>query len=64
MTGFWSSLLTGDRDEPLPGGQQEGLALGPDGALWVADEKQGLLRFPGAEDALDAALAAETGARR
>ena len=53
-----------DADEPLPGGQQEGLALGPDGALWVADEKQGLLRFPGAEDALDAALAAETGARR
>jgi len=50
-----------DADEPLPGGQQEGLALGPDGALWVADEKQGLLRFPGAEEALAAALAAETG---
>jgi uncharacterized protein YjiK len=50
-----------DADEPLPGGQQEGLALGPDGALWVADEKRGLLRFPGAEEALAAALAAETG---
>jgi uncharacterized protein YjiK len=53
-----------DADEPLPGGQQEGLALGPGGALWVADEKRGLLRFPGAIDALDAALAEETGARR
>jgi uncharacterized protein YjiK len=50
-----------DADEPLPGGQQEGLALGPDGALWVADERLGLLRFPGAADALDAVLAAETG---
>ncbi len=50
-----------DADEALPGGQQEGLAPGPDGALWVADERQGLLRFPGAEDALAAALAAETG---
>jgi len=50
-----------DADEPLPGGQQEGLALGPDGALWVADEKQGLVRYPGAEEALAAALAAETG---
>ena len=50
-----------DADEALPGAQQEGLALGPDGALWVADEKQGLLRFPGAEEALAAALAAETG---
>jgi len=50
-----------DADEALPGGQQEGLALGPDGALWVADERQGLLRFPGAEEALVTALAAETG---
>ena len=53
-----------DADEALPGGQQEGLALGPDGALWVADERQGLLRFPGAGGALDAALAAETGGGR
>jgi uncharacterized protein YjiK len=50
-----------DADEPLPGGQQEGLALGPDGALWVADERLGLLRFPGAAEALEAVLAAETG---
>ena len=50
-----------DADEALPGVQQEGLALGPDGALWVADEKQGLVRYPGAEEALAAALAAETG---
>jgi len=50
-----------DADEALPGSQQEGLAPGPDGALWVADERQGLLRFPGAEEALAAALAAETG---
>jgi uncharacterized protein YjiK len=50
-----------DADEPLPGGQQEGLALSPDGALWVADERLGLLRFPGAVDALDAIVAAETG---
>ena len=50
-----------DVDEALPGAQQEGLALGPDGALWVADERQGLVRFPGAEEALAAALAAETG---
>jgi len=50
-----------EADEDLPGGQQEGLALAPDGALWVADEKQGLLRFPGAEAALATVLAAETG---
>jgi uncharacterized protein YjiK len=50
-----------DADLPLPGSQQEGLAPGPDGALWVADERLGLLRFPGAEEALAAALAAETG---
>jgi hypothetical protein len=53
-----------DAEEALPGGQQEGLAVGPGGALWVADERQGLLRFPGAEDALAAALGAETGAPR
>jgi uncharacterized protein YjiK len=53
-----------DADEPLPGDQQEGLALAPDGTLWVADERRGLLRIPGAADALEAALAEETGARR
>jgi uncharacterized protein YjiK len=50
-----------DADEALPGGQQEGLALAPDGALWIADETQGLLRFAGAEDALATMLAAEAG---
>jgi uncharacterized protein YjiK len=52
-----------DVDEPLAGGKQEGFAIGPDGALFVADEKLGLLRFPGAEGVLAAALAAETGNR-
>ena len=33
---------------PLPGGQQEGLAVLPDGSLWVADDRLGLLRFDGA----------------
>jgi uncharacterized protein YjiK len=42
----------------LPGGQQEGLTLDPEGALWVADERLGLLRLPGASSALAAALAA------
>ena len=50
-----------DVDEPLSGGKQEGLAVGPDEALYVADEQRGLLRFAGATDALAAALAAETG---
>jgi uncharacterized protein YjiK len=45
-----------EADLALPGGQQEGLAFGPDGALWVADERLGLLRFPGASSALEAAL--------
>ncbi|HSD67064.1 MAG TPA: SdiA-regulated domain-containing protein [Vicinamibacteria bacterium] len=42
----------------LPGGQQEGLALDPEGALWVADERLGVLRLPGAGSVLAAALAA------
>jgi uncharacterized protein YjiK len=46
-----------DADVALPGGQQEGLALGPEGTLWVADERLGLLRLPGAASALRAALA-------
>jgi uncharacterized protein YjiK len=46
-----------DAEMSLPGGQQEGLALAPDGALWVADDRLGLLRFAGAAAALDAALA-------
>ena len=43
----------------LPGGQQEGLALESDGTLWVADEREGLFKIPGALAALGAA--AETG---
>jgi sugar lactone lactonase YvrE len=46
-----------DADLALPGGQQEGLALDPDGTLWVADERLGLLRLPGAVPALRVALA-------
>jgi uncharacterized protein YjiK len=50
-----------DAEMSLPGGQQEGLALAPDGALWVADERLGLLRFVGADAAFDAALARASG---
>jgi hypothetical protein len=44
----------------LPGGRQEGLALGPEGALWVADERLGLFTIPGAL----AALAGTSGTER
>jgi uncharacterized protein YjiK len=40
----------------LPGGQQEGLVLDPEGTLWVADDRLGLLRFRGASAILEAAL--------
>jgi uncharacterized protein YjiK len=50
-----------DADLAFPGVQQEGLALDPDGALWVADDRLGLLRLPGASAALGAALAAMGG---
>jgi uncharacterized protein YjiK len=46
-----------DADLALPGGQQEGLALDPDGTLWVADERLGLWRVGGALPVLRAALA-------
>jgi uncharacterized protein YjiK len=36
----------------LPGLQQEGLAFDGGGALWVADDRAGLLRFDGAQKAL------------
>jgi uncharacterized protein YjiK len=36
----------------LPGLQQEGLAFDGRGALWVADDRAGLLRFDGAQKAL------------
>ncbi|HSD26733.1 MAG TPA: SdiA-regulated domain-containing protein, partial [Vicinamibacteria bacterium] len=45
-----------DADLALPGGQQEGLALDREGALWVADERLGLLRLPGALSVLRGAL--------
>jgi uncharacterized protein YjiK len=44
-------------DFGLPGGQQEGLAVTPDGALWIADERQGVLRIDGAVDWLRRGLA-------
>jgi uncharacterized protein YjiK len=47
-----------DAELLLPGEQQEGLALDPEGVLWVADERRGLLRLPGASSVLSAALAA------
>jgi uncharacterized protein YjiK len=39
----------------LPGDRQEGLALGPDGAVWIADDSQGLFKIPGALEALQRA---------
>jgi uncharacterized protein YjiK len=36
----------------LPGGRQEGLAFDPLGALWIADDLQGLFKIPGALEAL------------
>jgi uncharacterized protein YjiK len=47
-------------DLTLPGGQQEGLALDPEGTLWVADERLGLFRLPGALPVLRAALGGGT----
>jgi uncharacterized protein YjiK len=47
-----------EAETELPGVQQEGLAILPDGTLWVADERLGLLRFDGALGVLRAALAA------
>ncbi len=43
----------------LAGRQQEGLAFDGAGNLWVADDRLGLLRFPGARAALAALLRAE-----
>ncbi len=50
-----------EADLPLPGGQQEGLALDDAGALWVADERLGLLRFDGALPAIEKAVGDGTG---
>ena len=38
ITGTW----------PLPGDRQEGLALDSEGTLWIADDRRGLFRIPGA----------------
>ena len=32
----------------LPGDRQEGLAFDPEGALWIADDRRGLFKIPGA----------------
>jgi uncharacterized protein YjiK len=53
-----------DADFGLPGGQQEGLAVTPDGALWIADELQGVLRVDGAVAWLREALEARVAAAR
>jgi uncharacterized protein YjiK len=45
---------------PLPGQQQEGIALDPEGTLWVADDKdKSLLRIPGALASIEARLQAD-----
>lgn len=47
---------------PLPGIQQEGLALDDGGTLWVADDRAGrLMRFPGALEKIAGALGAGGG---
>lgn len=48
---------TVDAQVVLPGLQQEGLVIDNQGDLWVADDRGGLLRFPGALAALKTALA-------
>ena len=54
-----------EAEVPLPGEQQEGLALDADGALWVADDKdRSVLRFGGAVATLDALLRARSGPAR
>jgi uncharacterized protein YjiK len=46
---------------PLPGVQQEGLALDDEGTLWIADDRAGrLLRFPGALARIADALGAHS----
>ena len=46
-----------EADVPLPGEQQEGVAVDADGALWIADDKdRSVLRFGGAVATLDTLL--------
>jgi uncharacterized protein YjiK len=46
-----------EAEVPLPGEQQEGVAVDADGALWIADDKdRSVLRFAGAVATLDTLL--------
>jgi hypothetical protein len=46
-------------DLKVPGRQQEGIALGPDGSLWIADDQDKcVLKIDGAQAVLDALLGA------
>ncbi len=51
-----------EADFGLPGARQEGLAATPDGALWIADEVEGVLRIDGAVEWLRRALESRAGA--
>lgn len=42
----------------LPGAQQEGLSFDPEGNLWIADDRAGLLVFRGARAKIDAEMRA------
>ena len=42
----------------LPGAQQEGLAFDPEGNLWIADDRAGLLVFRGARGKIEAEMKA------
>ena len=44
----------------LPGVQQEGLTFDSTGNLWIADDRAGLLRFPGARQRIGAEMKAST----
>ena len=62
-------LLVLDSDQrvaaevPLAGRRQEGLAFDDEGRLWVADDQLGLLRFPGARQALERLLRTQPAAQ-
>jgi uncharacterized protein YjiK len=54
-----------EAEVPLPGEQQEGLAIDSDGTLWVADDQdRSVLRLGGAVATLDALLRARTASPR
>jgi uncharacterized protein YjiK len=53
-----------EAEAPLPGQQQEGLCLDGTGALWIADDRAGMLRrLPGALGKLESGLAAASAGR-